>query len=55
MKSPAFYVYMYIVCMCRARVFNSLSSCEMCTNRMENITTKSRIQFKRGRPRNLLN
>ena len=54
-KSPAFYIYMYIVCMCRARVFNSLSSCEMCKNRMENITTKSRIQFKRGRPRNLLN
>ena len=41
--------------MCRARVFNSLSSCEMCTNRMENITTKSTVQFKRGRPRNLLN
>ena len=48
MKSPAFYIYVYIVCMCRARAFNSLSSCEMCTNRMENITTKSRAQSKRG-------
>ena len=32
--------------------FNCLSLSEICTNHMENITTKSRTQFRSGRRRN---
>ena len=50
-NGPLQLLYLYVYSMyVSARVFNSLSSCEMCTNRMENITTKSRAQSKRGSP-----
>ena len=40
---------MYIVCMCRAHVFNSLSLCEMCTDCMENIQQSQGYNLKEVR------